>query len=75
MTTKCRIPGCGSYSINPGRYGRPEHKENIDHDLCDVHFWKIRYDNLALAWGQIRVPLRNASLALDKAQEWFLPVK
>lgn len=53
MTNKCRIPGCGSHAINPGHYGRPEHKKNIDHDLCDVHFWKERHDKYKKALENI----------------------
>lgn len=66
--TCCRIPGCGSYAINPGQCGRPEYKDNIDHDLCDVHFWKIRHDNLLLCLGRARVSLTACNLALDNSQ-------
>lgn len=41
---RCKL--CGSYAINPGHHGRPEWKENVDHDLCDTCFWKARYDRV-----------------------------
>ena len=41
---KCRI--CGSFAINPGRDNRPEYKEYIDNDLCDVCFWRTRFYDL-----------------------------
>lgn len=35
---------CGSYAINPELHGR---KEGVDLDLCDVCYWKIRFDKLS----------------------------
>jgi hypothetical protein len=44
MTEKCKL--CGSYAINPGHHDRPEFDKNIDNDLCDVCFWKVRANKL-----------------------------
>jgi hypothetical protein len=38
---KCKR--CRSYSINPHLHGRTEGE---DLDLCDVCYWKKRYDDL-----------------------------
>ncbi len=42
MGDKCVI--CGSYAVNPGHHGRPDFSENVDHDLCDVCYWRARYE-------------------------------
>ena len=38
-TSRCAVPGCGSYAINPGQHGRIE---GADLDLCDVCYWRKR---------------------------------
>ena len=42
MTLKCKL--CGSYAVNPGHHGRPDYDAGVDHDLCDVCYWKTRYE-------------------------------
>lgn len=41
MTQRCTQPGCGSYAINPGMHGRSDD----DKHLCDVCYWRVRYNN------------------------------
>lgn len=38
----CRI--CHSYAISPGHHGRPDFSEQVDHDLCDVCFYRTRFE-------------------------------
>ena len=40
MTLKCKL--CGSYAVNPGHHGRPGYEAGVDHDLCDVCYWRMR---------------------------------
>ncbi len=39
-----RCKQCGSFAINPSAHGRAD---GVDLDLCDVCYWRTRYDKLA----------------------------
>jgi hypothetical protein len=41
-----RCKKCGSFAINPSAHGRAD---GVDLDLCDVCYWRTRYDKLAAA--------------------------
>ncbi len=41
-TSRCAVPGCGSYAINPGQSGR---EDTSDLDLCDVCYWRKRAES------------------------------
>lgn len=47
---RCTYPGCGSYAINPGRYGRAQ---GVNLELCDVHYWKARSERYMEALARI----------------------
>ena len=41
---KCKL--CNSHAVNPGHHGRPDYDAGVDHDLCDVCYWRTRYNAL-----------------------------
>jgi len=58
----CRV--CHSYAINPGHHGRPPFSEGVDHDLCDVCYWRKRAGGLPEAPG---APVAYQSKRADAA--------
>lgn len=47
---KCKL--CNSHAVNPGHHGRPDYDVGVDHDLCDVCYWRTRAEKLAEADAQ-----------------------
>lgn len=56
---------CGSFAINPSAHGRAD---GVDLDLCDVCYWRTRYDKLAAA-EQAQAEIHEDDTGRDEGEQ------